>query len=228
MEKDVLEGFAGYLDSQLSLVRGVPNLWFPSITLSRQMGSGGIEIAQLLLESLTNSSTHTWMVFNRNLAELLWRNENLPDSVRRFMQEEVPQETQDDLQELLGVRTLNWRMAELTAATILRLARLGNAIFVGRGSNMITANQKSVFHVRLVAPFANRVRQIEAYHRLDTQEAVDLMSTTDDARRRYVKHYFRAEIEDPINYHIVINTGLTGYEEAARIIGEAALRLHRG
>jgi Cytidylate kinase-like family len=225
MKKDLLERFACYLEAQSTLIQGVPNPWFPSVTISRRMGSGGIEIAQLLLEWLTNSSTHTWMVFDKNLAELVWRNQNLPDAVRRFMGEEVPQPIQDTVQELLGVRTLNWRLVELTVATILRLTRLGNAIFVGRGSNVITANQKSVFHVRLVAPFANRVRQIEAHHRLGPQEAVDLISTTDDARRRYVKHYFRAEIEDPINYHMVINTGLTGYEEAARIIGDAALKL---
>jgi CMP/dCMP kinase len=228
MEKDLLEGFACYLEAQSALAQGVPNPWFPSVTISRQMGSGGIEIAQFLMERLTNSSTHTWTVFDRNLAELVWRNQNLPDAVSRFMREEVPQPIQDAVQELLGVRTLNWRLAEVTAATILRLTRLGNAIFVGRGSNIITANQKSVFHVRLVAPYANRVRQIEAHHRLGPQAAVDLISTTDDARRRYLKHYFRAEIEDPINYHIVINTGLTGYEEAARIIEDATLKLHPG
>lgn len=52
-----------------------------------------------------------------------------------------------------------------------------------------------------------------------------MISATDDARRRYVKHYFRAEIDDPINYHLVINTGLTGYEEAARIIEDATVKL---
>jgi cytidylate kinase len=107
----------------------------------------------------------------------------------------------------------------------LRLATLGNAIFIGRGANIITANQKCTFHVRLMAPFAKRVRQIEEHHRLSTQEAVELISTTDDMRRRYIKHYFRAEIDDPINYHFVINTGLIEYAEAANIIADATMNL---
>ena len=66
---------------------------------------------------------------------------------------------------------------------------------------------------------------MEIGHRLGTQQAVELIAATDDARRRYIKHYFRAEIDDPINYHFVVNTGLTGYEEAARLIADATMNL---
>jgi cytidylate kinase len=69
------------------------------------------------------------------------------------------------------------------------------------------------------------VRQIEEQHRLGTQEAVELISATDDMRRRYIKHYFRAEIDDPINYHFVINTGAIGYQETAHIIAEATMNI---
>jgi cytidylate kinase len=225
MEKDLLEAFARYLDSRPELARQVSNSGLPSITISRQMGSGGIEIAGLLADRLAESSQQTWMVFDRNLAETVWKDHNLPGSVGPFFQEEVPQAVRDAVQEILGIRITGSQMVEHTAATILRLASLGNAIFIGRGANIITASQKSVFHVRLMAPFSKRVRQIEEHHRLSTQEAVELISTTDEARRRYVKHYFRAEIDDPINYHFVINTGLTGYDEAARLIAEATMKL---
>jgi cytidylate kinase len=225
MEKDLLEGFARYLEPQVALVREASNQALPLITISRQMGSGGIEIAELLADRLADSSKHPWMVFDRNLAELLWSNNNLPAPVSRFFDESVPQSIYDAVQELLGVRITGWHMVEHTTATILRLACIGNAIFVGRGANFITANQKPAFHVRLMAPFAKRVRQIEEHHRLGTQEAVELISTTDDMRRRYIKHYFRAEIDDPINYHFVINTGLIGFAEAASIIADATMNL---
>jgi cytidylate kinase len=225
MENDLLEGFVRYLEPQAALFRGAPNQGFPSITISRQMGAGGIEIAQLLADRLKDSSKRTWTVFDRNLAELVWRNRNLPTPADVFLHEEMPQSIQNAVQEVLGVRITTWDLVEHTAATVLRLACLGNAIFIGRGSNIITANQKHVLHVRLMAPFAKRVRQIEEHHRLGTQEAVELILLTDDARRRYIKHYFRAEIDDPINYHLVINTGLTGYDEAARIIADATMKL---
>lgn len=225
MEKDSLERFARYLDSRAAFVGLASNSNCPSITISRQMGSGGIEIAELLADRLAESSRQTWMVFDRNLAETLWKDQNLLGSVGLFFQEEVPQAVRDAVQEILGIRITGSQMVEHTAATILRLASLGNAIFVGRGANIITANQKSVLYVRLMAPFARRVRQIEEHHRLSTQEAVELIATTDETRRRYVKHYFRAEIDDPINYHFVINTGLTGFDEAARLIADATMKL---
>ena len=225
MEKDPLEGFARYLEPHVLQARGGSRQGFPSITISRQMGAGGIEIAELLADQLADNSNHAWAVFDRNLAELVWGNHDLPSPVSRFLEEEVPPAIHDAVQELLGVRTTGWHMVEHTAVTILRLARLGNAIFIGRGANIITANQKSVLHVRLMAPFAKRVRQIEEHHRLGTQEAVELITATDDTRRRYLKHYFRAEIDDPINYHFVINTGLTGYDEAARLIADATMKL---
>lgn len=226
MEKDLLEGFARYLEQRSKLVHELPGQTYPSITISRETGAGGIEIAQLLVESLAQSSKEEWTIFNKHLAELVWKNRNLPDRVRRFVHSEVPQSIQNTVQELLGVGTQGSQMVELTAATVLRLTLLGNAIFLGRGSNIIAACQKAVFHVRLVAPFANRVRQIEEHYRTSPQEAVEMISASDEARRRYVKHYFRAEIDDPINYHLVINTGLTGYEEAARIIADATIKFH--
>jgi cytidylate kinase len=225
MENDLLEGFARYLEPQAALLRDGPTQVFPSVTISRQMGAGGIEIAELLSDHLADSSKRKWVVFDRNLAELVWRNPNLPGPVERFFHEEVPGAIHDAVQELLGVRTTGWHLVEHTAETILRLARLGNVIFIGRGANIITANQKSVLHVRLLAPFAKRVRQIEEHHRLGPQEAVELISATDDTRKRYIKHYFRAEIDDPINYHFVINTGLVGYDEAARLIADATMKL---
>jgi cytidylate kinase len=228
MDKDLLEGFARYLEPQTAIVRDGSNRRFPCITISRQMGAGGIEIAELLAERLGVSSNCTWAVFDRNLAELVWANDNLPGPVEHFCHEEVPPAIRDVVQELLGVRTTGLHLVEHTAVTILRLASLGNAIFIGRGANIITAPQKSVLHVRLTAPFAKRVRQVEEHHRLGTEEAVELITATDDARRRFIKHYFRAEIDDPINYHFVINTGLIGYDEASRIIADATMNLIPG
>jgi Cytidylate kinase-like family len=227
MEKDLLKEFAGYLEPQATTIRDGVNRGFPSVTISRQMGAGGIEVAALLAERLANGSERAWTVFDRNLAELVWKNDDLPAPVRRFLEQEIPAVVQDAVQELLGVRTTGSHLVEHTTLTVLRLACLGNAIFVGRGANIITANQKLVLHVRLVAPFARRVRQIEEHHRLGTQEAVELIAATDDTRRRYIKHYFRAEIDDPINYHLIVNTGLTGYEEAARMIADATMNLQR-
>jgi cytidylate kinase len=40
-----------------------------------------------------------------------------------------------------------------------------------------------------------------------------------------LKTYFRADINDPMHYHLVINTSRVGYDNAARVIGDATLQL---
>ena len=78
MEKDFLKGFAGYLEPQESTLHDGQNHGFPSITISRQMGAGGIEVAALLADLLTKGSKRVWTVFDRHLAELVWKNQDLP------------------------------------------------------------------------------------------------------------------------------------------------------
>ncbi len=55
--------------------------------------------------------------------------------------------------------------------------------------------------------------------------AVDFVRKKDKARRRYVKRYFNVAVDDPLQYHMVINTGKVGFEEAAHLIAKATPRV---
>jgi cytidylate kinase len=48
----------------------------------------------------------------------------------------------------------------------------------------------------------------------------------DRGRERYLKKHFAADINDPLLYHMIINTGLVNYDDAAKLIGDAVLNLH--
>jgi cytidylate kinase len=86
---------------------------------------------------------------------------------------------------------------ERTTQTIRRLAMMGNVILVGRGSNIIAAHMPHVFHVRLVAPLKERVRQVEQYYHVEPAEAAQRVRDTDEAKSRYVRRYFRVDVADP-------------------------------
>ncbi|HVV72057.1 MAG TPA: hypothetical protein VHI52_11275, partial [Verrucomicrobiae bacterium] len=45
----------------------------------------------------------------------------------------------------------------------------------------------------------------------------------DLGRGRYLKKYFKESIDDPLLYHLVINTDLVSHEEAAEMIAEAVV-----
>ena len=43
---------------------------------------------------------------------------------------------------------------------------------------------------------------------------------------RYLKEHFDADVNDPLLYHMIINTGRVNYDDAAKLIGDAVLNLH--
>ena len=77
--------------------------------------------------------------------------------------------------------------------------------------------------MRLVAPLEQRIGNIQDSRVVDRASAERLIEETDQACRRYVRENFEAEIDDPLAYHLTVNTGRLDYAEAAKVIGEAAL-----
>jgi len=101
------------------------------------------------------------------------------------------------------------------------LAAKGNVILVGRGGAAIISHLPHILHIRLVAPFSFRIRHLADFHQITEEKATKQVRETDEARRRFVQRFLGADVDDPVHYHLVINTGLTGFEGAAQIIAQA-------
>jgi cytidylate kinase len=197
-----------------------------AVTISRQAGCGALAVAQKLAEYLqarSKGDAARWTVFDRNLVETVLADHELPQRLAKFMPENWTSEITDALDELFGLHPPSWLLVRQTAETILRLAKLGNVILIGRGANIITARLNHVFHVRLVAPIEKRIQRIEETDLLDRKAAQAFIEAEDRGRRRYLRKFYRTAIEDPLLYHLNINTGLISYEEAARMIGDCLL-----
>jgi hypothetical protein len=199
----------------------------PAITISRQAGCGALEVAEKLagkLQPHTPKDAPAWTVFDRNLVEKVLEDHHLPQRIGKFMPENWISEIEDTIDELFRLHPPAWILVRQTAETILRLARLGNVILIGRGSNIITAKLPRAFHVRLVAPFENRIKQIQKSDKLDRNGAIELIRREDRGRKRYLKRYYKKDIGDPLLYDLTLNTGRVGFDEAARIIADAVIR----
>lgn len=195
-----------------------------AVTISRQAGCGALAIAQRLADYLHQRTPEAaWTVFDRNLVEEVLKDHNLPHRLARFMPEKWTSEITSTIDELFGLHPPSWLLVRQTAETILRLAKLGNVILIGRGSNVITSRLKSVFHVRLVAPLEMRVKHIQETDHLTAKAALAFIEQEDNGRRRYLRKYYNTDIDDALGYHLVINTCLIPYERAARLIGDLVL-----
>ena len=143
----------------------------------------------------------------------------------KVLKEDRVSQLEDFMADALGVHPPSATLLQHLTETLLQLAGNGNVILIGRGGNMVTAKLPHVLHVRLVAPLEKRIQHCaEALH-LTHDQAAKFCPAEDHARQRYFKKYFNTDIDNPLLYHVIINTGQVGYDEAARIIGDAVLKL---
>ena len=196
------------------------------VTFSRQTGCGAHTVAEKLADLLQQQSpagSVPWKVFDRDLMEKVLEDHHLPARLAQFLPEDRITELQDIMDELVGLRPGSHTIALQTAETVLRLAELGNVIFIGRGSTVVTGKLPGAFHVRLVAPLEKRIEHAHEFYHLGRAEARKFCRREDAGRKRYLKKYFGADIDDPLLYHLIVNTGLMSFDEAAQTIARAML-----
>jgi cytidylate kinase len=199
-----------------------------AVTISRQAGCGALVIADKLAHYLQERSpkdAHPWTVFDSNLMDKVLEDHNLPKYLAKFLPEDRVSELQEILDELFGVHPPQRTVVHQTTETILKLAELGNVILIGRGGSVITAKLPHVLHVRLVAPLDGRVEYAHQSYNMSKAAARKFCLNEDLGRKRYLKKYFNADVDDPLLYHMIVNTGLVNYDEAARLMGDAVLNL---
>jgi cytidylate kinase len=209
-----------------AVVPPAPTKPWRAVTISRQAGSGGHAVAEVLvgeLQAYKITEASPWMVFDRNLVEKVLEDHHLPPRLARFMPEDRVTEIDDVIDEVWGLHPPSSTLVDKTAETILRLAERGNVILLGRGGNVITSKLDYVFHVRLVGSLEKRAEYIQKIQRLSRKAALEFIDHEDLGRRRYLKKYYHKEIDDPLLYHLVINTDLIGPQQAAGLIVQTML-----
>jgi len=196
------------------------------VTISRQTGCGAHAIAMQLAEYLQAHDAMpqcNWAVFDRNLVQKVLEDHHLPAVFEKYMAEDKRSEIAEIMDELFGLHPSSWSLVHRTAETILRLAQLGNVIIIGRGANIITSSFKHAVHVRLVGSLEKRVERVCKLTGMERNQAIEFVQREDLGRKRYLKAYFDADIDDPMLYHMIVNTDLVPFEIAVRMIGDAVL-----
>jgi cytidylate kinase len=199
-----------------------------AVTISRQAGCDGVAVAERLANHLQQHSPSphvAWTVFDRDLMQKVLAEHHLPTRLAMQLPEDRISLIEDTLADIFGVRPTAQAVVQQTAETMMKLASLGNVILVGRGGNFVTAKLPHVLHVRLVGDLNDRIERIVRDEGKTPAEARKFCIEEDQSRARYIKTYFNADINDPANYHLIVNTSRVGIENAAKLIGDAVLKL---
>jgi cytidylate kinase len=183
-----------------------PNHW--TITVSRQMGSLGREIASTLGKMLDY--------------RVVWR-EVINQAARRAGAPEAALAAIDELG-LLGVcpspqACLAYR--EAVTQVMLELADEGKVIIIGRAGQIILGGRPNILHVRLVAPIQVRVKRIAEWHHISIEAAHTQIEASDRFRQNYLKRFYHVRWDAAELYDLVINTGSLDAPGASALIAEA-------
>ena len=199
----------------------------PCITISREPGARANIISERLTDFLSNyynANPIQWTVFDKNLIEKVLQDHQLPQRLGKLMEEKKYSAVHSITTELLGGQPSIWSLVHKTTETILQLAQIGNVVIIDRGANVITSKLWNSFHIRLVAPLEDRINHVQNLYNFDKKEALDYIKKEDSDRKDYIMNYFHKDINDPLLYHLIINTHMISDEEAAEIIGKAVMK----
>lgn len=118
-----------------------------------------------------------------------------------------------------GATYLDRGTYQLLITTLVQdLGAIGKAVIVGRASQVILSDHADAFHVKVVAPFETRCERIQKIRQMDADDARKLVEQHDEWRKLYLRNNHGADWDDPLLYHLTINTGRVSSDEAAAMI----------
>lgn len=212
------------------------------ITISRQYGSEGDEIAANLCQILGYQSLDKQLMAKVAAEVGLTEGEVVDFSedqhkVRGFLdrllghQRQIVTQTRSWGEDQHGVRTLDVKEIDVTEsitlvqAVIQAAARRNNVVIVGRGGQAVLRNDPGALHVRIEAPLERRIHRVQLREGLAFELAREVVTQRDRAAADYLKRFYGVDWSDALLYHLVINTGRWNIESASRLIVTAVSQL---
>jgi len=195
----------------------------PYVTISRESGTHGSRFATALAKELNKAKSEEsapWTVFDGDLVNEMLRSARLSPSIARFLPEDRIPEIRAQIGELIGLHPNLWELNQRSVALMRELARVGHSILVGRGSNFATSGIPHGSHVRLVASETHRAREMAGELDISRADAQVHNLQIDQARKRFVKSMFNADVTEPSVYDLLINTESIPTEVAVRLLAD--------
>jgi len=192
------------------------------VTIEREYGSGGGDIAQLLATRLG------WKLWDQQLTEEIARIANCPKEVVEHREERADPlyyrlfksflrgsyEGSVNAQKLKLVDSET--ILKMTERVVEHAAKKGHCVIVGRGSQHFLRDWPDVLRIFLYADRDSKVARVMARSK-NPGEAEELVDSVDSERADYIRKYFGVEWPARTTYHAMLNTSI-GDDAVVRVI----------
>lgn len=179
------------------------------VAISQTIGSLGDEIGRALAEVLSNEFADREIILKAA--------DRYGEDVRAL--EHATDERPSLRERFAGPRE---RYLASVEAVIWELASRGRVVLVGRGSPFVLAGVPHVLRVRVTAPADVRARRTAEREGLALDAAAERVRRSDGDRAARVRFLFHLNWDDPLRYHLVINTAELDVSGAVDVVAPAA------
>uniref|UniRef100_A0A7C3WUM9 Cytidylate kinase-like family protein n=1 Tax=Dictyoglomus turgidum TaxID=513050 RepID=A0A7C3WUM9_9BACT len=206
------------------------------ITISRQIGSMGDELAERLSQELGYRyfdkllMTEIAVASGLSEAEVIDYNED-NYKIKNFFEQLFNRKTplgkitvkeKDEMgRTVITTKTFDEENSlAFTQAVIKKLVDWDNVVIVGRGGQILLRNVPHTLHLRVIAPLEFRIENIMKKKGFSREDALKYISEKDRAAQEYLYRFYNVDWNDPELYHMVINMGMWNLDKIVKVIKE--------
>ena len=201
----------------------------PIVTVSRQYGSGGSEVAERVARTLG------WHLYDNDVVDEVARRlgmsaeevsareervPSLPERIASAMALGMP-EMKPSVADL-ALKPDDERILTMTQRVMEEAVLAGPAVLVGRGAQCMLATRSDALHVYCYAPTEALISYAISRLGVAPADAPRVVEQTNHQREQFVKRHWKRNWRDFANYHLCINTAWLGLDSAADLVTQVA------
>jgi cytidylate kinase len=191
------------------------------ITISREPGSGGNILAERLSEKLD------FDLFYQEFIHDMAESAHVSVRLLETLDEKGVSVLEEWISSLVDRHHL-WpdRYLQHLMKIIGTIGKHGRAVIVGRGANFVLPTDKRL-SIRVIAPLETRLKNVSQAYDVSVENVKHRVLKTESDRKAFIKKYFNNDITNPLNYDLIINTGVLSIDDAANAVKGALSELNR-
>lgn len=183
------------------------------ITISNEMGSGGIDIGQRVAQSLD------YEFVDKHTSDSIFRQYGLTKFSQVYS-------TAPSILDLLN--SDNLLIVAMLNEIIEALAQRGNIVILGRVGFAVLGQYADVLCVHVKAALPDRVQRVMAREGLTDAAAVEEQIREDDTmHRKFVQRFYNRQWDDPAGFGLMLNTSALAIDTVVKQIVDAARALEQ-
>lgn len=197
-----------------------------AVTISREYGSGGGEIAKRLAAQLG------WQLIDHEIVSRVAQEMNISERDSQAHDEQP----ESALSRILNVMrdvdppimvAVPTPQGIITSAQMYRNALTkvvdaavarGHVVIVGRAAQVLLAERRDVLHARVVAPLEMRITYVMKREGLERQQALERIQQKERDRQRYLHSEFKRHPDDAYLYDVIVNTAIIALDDIVNLL----------